>query len=82
MSSVKSTNYNAAIAHALVLKFLESNKYYNTLKEFRKEANQIIEGNDEVLGDLSSIKPLSAVVQDYLMDELKKNLENWNLNET
>ncbi|RHZ90005.1 hypothetical protein Glove_9g145 [Diversispora epigaea] len=82
MSLTKSSNYNNAIpvAHLLVLKFLETNKYYNALKEFRKEANQIIEENSEMF-DNSSTKPLLAIVQDHLVDELKKGVENWNLDE-
>ncbi|CAG8831387.1 12160_t:CDS:1, partial [Racocetra persica] len=68
--------------HALILQFLESNNYKNTLAEFRKEANEIIEiieNNPELFDELPS-KPLTAIVQDHITEEVRKEVEKLDLN--
>ncbi|CAG8819008.1 7389_t:CDS:1, partial [Racocetra fulgida] len=64
--------------HALILQFLESNNYKNTLAEFRKEANEIIENNPELFNELPS-KPLTAIVQDHITEEVRKEVEKLDL---
>ncbi|RIB23795.1 WD40-repeat-containing domain protein [Gigaspora rosea] len=66
------------LTHALILQFLESNKYKNTLAEFRKEANEIIENNPKLFDELPS-KPLTAIVQDYIMEEMRNDVEKIDL---
>ncbi|CAG8781996.1 19987_t:CDS:2, partial [Gigaspora rosea] len=63
------------LTHALILQFLESNKYKNTLAEFRKEANEIIENNPKLFDELPS-KPLTAIVQDYIMEEMRNDIDD------
>ncbi|CAG8556124.1 16676_t:CDS:1, partial [Gigaspora rosea] len=58
-----------SLTHALILQFLESNKYKNTLAEFRKEANKIIENNPKLFDEL----PLIAIVQNYIMEEMRND---------
>ncbi|CAG8484291.1 5340_t:CDS:2 [Acaulospora colombiana] len=53
------------LAHALISEFLESNKYHNTLSEFRKEAKEFIEDNSEIQPNRS----LLSIVQDYMKRE-------------
>ena len=67
-----------SLTHALFLQFLESNKYKNTLAEFCKEANKIIKNNPKLFDEL----PLTAIVQNYIIEEMKNDvekidLENW-----
>ncbi|CAG8741814.1 13237_t:CDS:2, partial [Gigaspora rosea] len=64
-----------SLTHALILQFLESNKYKNTLAEFRKEANEIIENNPKLFDEL----PLTAIVQNYIMKEMKNDVEKIDL---
>ncbi|RIB00522.1 WD40-repeat-containing domain protein [Gigaspora rosea] len=64
-----------SLTHALILQFLESNKYKNTLAEFRKEANEIIENNPKLFDEL----PLTAIVQNYIMEEMKNDIEKIDL---
>ncbi|CAG8527406.1 18916_t:CDS:2 [Dentiscutata erythropus] len=66
------------LTHALVLQFLESNNYKNTLAEFRKEANEIIENNPKLFDELPS-KPLTAIVQDYILEEVRNEVEKLDL---
>ncbi|CAG8456520.1 3510_t:CDS:2, partial [Racocetra fulgida] len=61
-----------SLTHALILQFLESNKYKNTLAEFRKEANEIIENNPKLFDEL----PLTAIVQNYIMEEMRNDFKN------
>ncbi|CAG8798140.1 13705_t:CDS:1, partial [Gigaspora margarita] len=70
---ISSTN---PLTHALILQFLESNKYKNTLAEFRKEA--IIENNPKLFDELPS-KSLTAIVQDYIIEDMRNNIEKMDL---
>jgi len=64
-----------SLTHALILQFLESNKYKNTLAEFRKEANEIIENNLKLFDEL----PLIAIIQNYIMEKMRSDIEKIDL---
>ncbi|CAG8847930.1 43092_t:CDS:2, partial [Gigaspora margarita] len=66
------------LTHALILQFLESNKYMNTLAEFRKESDEIIENNPKLFDELPS-KPLIAIVQNFILEEMKNYVEKIDL---
>ncbi|CAI2168793.1 751_t:CDS:2 [Funneliformis geosporum] len=71
---------STTLTHALVLKFLESNNYVNTLESFRKDAQEIIE-NEELFDQDNehTKKPLTAIIQEYLINQLQSNIENMSL---
>ncbi|CAG8691327.1 13922_t:CDS:2 [Funneliformis caledonium] len=71
---------STALTHALVLKFLENNNYVKTLESFRQDAQEIIE-NEELFEQDNEYtkKPLMAIIQEYLMNQLQSNMENMSL---
>ncbi len=70
-----------ALTHALVLKFLESNNYATTLESFRQEAQEVIENEEQLFeqDNEQTKKPLTAIIQEYLFNQLQSNIENMSL---
>ncbi|CAG8563772.1 7716_t:CDS:2 [Acaulospora morrowiae] len=60
------------LTHALISEFLESNKYYNTLNEFRKEAKEGLEDKNKIQLD----RPLLSIIQDYVKKEAERLVSN------
>lgn len=65
-----------ALTHILVLKFLENNNYTSTLEAFCQEAKEIIEEQQD---NEQINEPLTAIIQDYLFNQLRSNVENISL---
>ncbi|RIA93265.1 WD40-repeat-containing domain protein [Glomus cerebriforme] len=66
-----------ALTHILVLKFLEYNNYTSTLESFRQEAKEIIENEEQ--NNEQTKQPLTAIIQEYLFNQLQSNVENMSL---
>ncbi|GBC01962.1 hypothetical protein RclHR1_00440028 [Rhizophagus clarus] len=64
------------LTHFLILKFLENNNYTSTLEAFHQKAKEIIEEeqNNEQINE-----PLTAIIQEYLFNQLQSNVENISL---
>lgn len=65
-----------ALTHILVLKFLENHNYTSALEAFRQEAKEII---DEEQDNEQINEPLTTIIQDYLFNQLRSNVENISL---
>ncbi|CAB4375114.1 unnamed protein product [Rhizophagus irregularis] len=65
-----------ALTHILVLKFLENHNYTSALEAFRQEAKEIIEEEQD---NEQINEPLTTIIQDYLFNQLRSNVENISL---